>query len=287
MHVGDGVKEMDASPATPPPPTRGRDWDSLEPLGVSRLGLASWSASLDGERVKIYQCHSAAQASLIEDARTFDVEGIRFPHCPWRDGDWVAATWIEGTVWDRKALRDRDRLTSVARFQAALHRRKQETPTDGLDYPGWLRRRAAALAPPDLQSAVAAWTQDSESPGSGSATLSHPDLTPANVVAGHLIDNELLGYGPVPLLDLFNTLRTTGWRMRSLARPYAAAYSAAGGDLSPLADNPGTYLALWNLRLLGSYCQSGAPAKARALVARGGERSDRHPLCRAARGLTK
>ena len=100
--------------------------------------------------------------------------------------------------------------------------------------------------------------------------VSHPDLTPDNVVpvpGGHrIVDNELLGVGSTPGLDLANLAR--GLEVgRSEVLP---AYVAAGGR--PLDDATLVVTrALWLARMLGSWFIAGRIRDCRLLLDAGPE----------------
>ncbi|MDH3746351.1 MAG: hypothetical protein OES47_14730 [Acidobacteriota bacterium] len=264
-------------------------------LGVSRCGLPSWRARLDGVAAKIYRCHSPEQARFIDSLSKLQDVSSYFPEPLARRGSVLAVRWIEGEAWSGEALkRNPLRVRQVARLQAALHSRTIEG-APGFSYSAFLKRRFSdfqAIWP--VTEAYESLTDklDSEPAADITPRISHPDVTPQNLVQDSfgklkVIDNELLSQSSEYHIDLFNTDRVLGSPgLEAKRRYYLESYMEAGGDLSNLVARAGFFSALWQLRMIGALLQDGlvAPAidAARRAVTGG---SPRHPLIEVAQEL--
>lgn len=258
---------------------------------MSKVGLLSWSAMMDGQPVKIYECHNEAQAGFIETISNRSRLKEFFPACIMRRGVYLVTEWVAGKAFAwRAAKRDAQLLRQVAGLQAAVHAQTSGEDSRPFEYAGYLKQRLQrfkGILPIDDAVERIHQTLDADSPPPG-ARLSHPDLTAVNLIledatnAPKIIDNELLSANEYYLIDLFNTHRSFGSKLSGeLLEPYLAAYMAAGGDARPIAAHAEFFYALWSLRVVGSMLQAGSLGNA-FHYARGfdAREADAHPLIR-------
>lgn len=236
-------------------------------LGLSRCGRLRWTARLDGQPVKILECHDSEHAEFIEAVSGSSQLCRHFPEPLLRQGPFLLVRWIDGDVvrW-RRGQRF---VAAVARLQAALHAEADppELSPGSFSYVELLQerwRRYQSVFPFQRTFERIVAVLDRESP-SLSPALCHPDLTGANLVVERstgrirVIDNELLGRAACYPIDLLATLRSFGSRLRRQLGPtYLEAYAAAGGDLGLLLDNRAYLEALWLLVRIGAALQEGA-----------------------------
>ena len=234
--------------ARAPLPAALGDLTDLRPVSdkralVNKAGRIVLRARRDGQAVKVYEAASPAHAAFI--AAASDALPDLFPPVLARHGGWVVAEWADGAS-----------CTDPAAAALAL-RRVQAHPVPALPAPGfdyWADfiaprfLRAATLAGQgDLGAALVARVAAHDGP----LSLSHPDLTPANLLdtaAGlRSIDNELLSLTRLPGLDALNALRP-------LKAPAARAFRDAWGP----DDTPRDILACgWIARQAGSALVAG------------------------------
>lgn len=210
---------------------------------VNKAGRIVMRGTRLGSPVKVYEAASPAHATFIAAASGAMPDlfpPVQPPHGAWVIADWVAGSPNADVAAAARALR-RVQAQAVAIF-----------PDPGFDYwadfiaPRFLR--AATLAGQeqlghDLVARVDAWQ--------GRAVLSHPDLTPANLLATgaglRSIDNELLGLSRLPALDALNA-----------ARPLKGAAARAFRDAWGADDTPRDVLGrAWIARQAGSALVAG------------------------------
>jgi len=240
---------------------------ALRLLGTSKVGHPSWIAQVDGQPVKIYECHNQVHAQFIEEVTTQPVLRDHMPKCLHRQGAYLIVEWVRGEplTWE-KVRHDPDILRRVARLQASFHSTQISSVSSSFDYKAYLKNRLeryVGVLPLDrlTKDTYAALDHDFLV---SSNYLSHPDLTARNIVVEKgtgslkLIDNELLTQNNYYLIDLFNTYWSFGKRLRSqLVEPYLVHYMESGGDLSYLIDHERFFNLLWHLRIIGSLLQAG------------------------------
>ncbi len=287
----------DSPVVTPAPPHEfGTDFDRWELLGRSKVGTVSWRAEAGRRWVKVFRCATERQARLLEWLGEHPLLGDHFPSCVARRGDLIAVDWIEGECLDKRTFRrNRAGIEATARLLARLHaaRPAPEFSSDDI-YRDYLLRRLIRherlLNDSAAKERLLALLEPS---ADRRRLLTHPDLSPQNLVVtsrGHLcsIDNELLGVGPVPEIDLLTPWRYfgRGLRRRRNSRRFLEAYTRSGGRLDGFSNHGETIVALSRLRSLGSHLEEGrseqAAAEARRILA---GRSTDHPLVVMARRL--
>lgn len=245
-------------------------------LRVSKPGNVVLTGRLGGQRVKIYQTFGAAQADLIARACALPEVQENFPKILYRDGCYVVAEWIEGKPLTVASLVARPGL--LERFvdlQAALHGQQLAVREPGFDYVAFLRARLQRFRGILPLSDGLKWLLDEaqSAPDLPPPRLSHPDLTPSNVIAERasgrlkLIDNEALTQSSAYLIDLFITYHSLR-NPAGLAERYVTLQRERVADLR-LAEGVASYLlALWGLRLVGAMFQAGQFAQAYRLADR-------------------
>jgi len=259
----------------------------------SKAGQLTWRANLEGNPVKISEYPSEGTARLLHVVSADPGLTRYFPRVVIRLGRHVVADWIEGkAVTALDVARDYGMLAEIASIQAQIHafRVPAELRSTSPSYRMILEARFtkyAGILPLECFGDRVRVSLDAAERRL-SPVLSHPDLTPANLIrdagTGHLmvVDNELIASHRFPHVDLLNTYRALGADDDGdLASRYLAAWRTVGGDPRPLVSEAEAYEALWALRVVGSSLQRGLLAEAlptaEAYLA---GRSPAHPLIR-------
>ena len=230
---------------------------------AGRLSLRGRTA--DGALVKVVEAHSAAHARLVAH---LSGEGLAdlLPPVLGVEGTLVVTAWVEHAD-DATA----PEAAALAGLLARIHATSVPTMAGGTGFDAWhdhvlprARRAAAGLGRSDRLEALLAPAQ--ELAAATAPHVQHPDLTPDNVVPrpdGGLtvVDNELLGVGTAPALDLANLARG----LRDGRPQVVAAYRDAGGTALQDEALPGLR-AMWLARMIGSWFVAGRPGDAAALL---------------------
>ena len=227
---------------------------------AGRLSLRGRTA--DGARVKIVEAHSPAHAEMIASLASGTLSDV-LPPVLAVEGALVVSAWVErdGTAPEPDAATLAALLARIHAHDAAEIRRAFDPWHDHV-LPR-ARRVAATLGATDRLEELLAPAH--EAVARATAVLCHADVTPDNVVpvaGGHrIVDNELLGVGSTPALDLANLARGLQ-RDREVV---VDAYVAAGGR--PIgADDLVAARAMWLARMLGSQFVAGRLSDCRALL---------------------
>ena len=263
---------------------------------LSKVGRLSWFALLEGQPVKIYECHNESHAMFIEEVSKHFELHFFFPRCLIRDGSYLVVQWIEGeqVTW-RQIYRDDNLFDQVAKIQTLLHEHKIEFQKDhnGFSYIDYLKNRLnkfKGILPLNEDIRMIFENIDEDLPHEREC-ISHPDLTANNMIiesdTGQLkiIDNELLTQNSYFLIDLYNTYLSFGSKFENvILEPYLKRYTDNGGDLSKLIRHQEFYSALWSVRLIGSFLQAGKIKQAIHLSKRYLDGSgESHPIIRLAK----
>jgi aminoglycoside phosphotransferase (APT) family kinase protein len=263
-------------------------------LGTSKAGTTSWRALWQDRPVKILRCFSPHQARLVEWLGEEPALGRHFPRCIERREEIVVVEWVLGEPLGKLDYRRQpEQIAATARLLALIHSSPppSEIRTEDV-YGKYLTDRWARLAGAISSPAVTARLQSEiESARGDRPLLTHPDLSPQNLVmlpGNRLIsiDNELVGVGPLPMIDLFSPWRYFGRGLRRTAntRRFLRAYVECGGRLERFHERARSYLALWRLRRIGALLEQGRTAEARLIEDAVLSRSAKeHPLLRAVR----
>lgn len=236
---------------------------------LSKIGRVSWSAIMDGNPVKIYECCDEAQALFIESVSNHSSLRSYFPKCLMRIEKYLVAEWVQGeqVTW-RRIGQAPELLAQIAKMQALMHMTVLEgNDNNGFNYVAFLKNRLERYAGIVPLSRTVERIYDLVD-GSGPPEIkrvSHPDVTANNLIIEestgilYLVDNESMTQNKYYLIDLFNTYFSMGSSdMRSeLLEQYLTVYAQHGGDLSYLVLHQDFFHALWYLRLIGSLLQSG------------------------------
>lgn len=215
---------------------------------LNKAGRLVLSADSPRGRVKIYEAANADHATFLRAATGAAELSDLFPAILELRGRAVVAEWVtEGST--------KPSVEDLAALQMRLHEARIDAlPSCAFDYWNdyiWPRfsRASEMLGITDVASEV----YERVTPvWNASRTLSHPDITVANVIGTThrtwcVIDNELFSIGGLRLLDVCNTAYSLG----SQADAYARAYSARSG--MTLAENEQRVLnAAWLARRAGS-----------------------------------
>jgi aminoglycoside phosphotransferase (APT) family kinase protein len=229
--------------------------------GTSKAGHMSWTGSVSDGPVKLYETPTPTTAALVSYVSNDASVGSFFPPVLATMSRFVLARWVSGKPLSPNS----DAARHAGRLLAALHR-VNPSGQSGFDYAKYLEQRFIEWAGPFLEShfrpVLDEGVEALASISANAPRLSHPDVTYRNLVVDDrlgrpvVVDNELLGVGPWYPLDVLNSLaslRTVGNAANSLL----AGYSAAGGDVSVLADARDELIAAWRLRVISSLLRAG------------------------------
>lgn len=246
--------------------------EEVEPVTPARFrtkaGRLSLKARLDGRPVKVFEAHGERHAQFIEEVTNrSELEGY-FPNTLFVHGRYVVAEWVSGkTILYPKLALLTSYSRSIGRFLEksaellrALHGTRVSGPSPpGFDYLSdylWPRFGRACLDQDVRLRARRAWATLERAVGAD-RSLSHPDLTPSNVVfrptgGMTVIDNELLGATPFRFLDEINLLNSLSGqilrrhreRIRSLMQQTISLLERGYED---------ELFELWAVRQVGTY----------------------------------
>jgi thiamine kinase-like enzyme len=260
----------------------------VQRLGISKAGNIAYVGKLGNQRVKICQTFSAAHARFIQRVCERSELQEYFPRVLHRKDQYIIVEWIDGKPLTAVSLIAKPQLLErLVRIQVALHTQLHDEEP-GFDYVQFLEKRLhqfRAILPLSDSLKQILEKVHSATP-SAISRLSHPDVTPNNIVIQKssgklkLVDNELLTQSPCYLIDLFNTYYTLR-HLRQPAMQYVALYGQYAPNLQLLEDWDSYLLGLWGLRLIGTRFQAGKLAQAYRLASQiaAGEFDD-HPIIR-------
>lgn len=242
---------------------------------LTKAGRLSYFAYMDNEPVKIYECYNDKHAHFIEQVS--QQLKPHFPVCLYRINNFLIVEWVEGQPLSSKyVLKDKEILAKVAKMQAKLHNSElpqKEYECLGFDYiKDYLKERIyryKGILPLDstLDRCFEKIDDNIKSLPKDTFKISHPDLTFRNLILDRnnnlkIIDNELLNYNKYFCIDLFNTYRGFELEDRELLQKYLKHYIKYGGNLDLLIDYKDFFIAVWSIRLIGTFLQSGNIDKA-------------------------
>jgi hypothetical protein len=222
------------------------------PTALTRAGRLSLRATAaDGRAVRLTELHGPAHAELVATLSRTDLADV-LPPVLAVSGSVVVTAWMP-------SAQDATPLTAIelARLLARIHATPVPDVPAGFDYfTDFLvpRARRAALTLDGgarLDHALAAAARP---PDTSPLRVTHPDLTPDNVLRTDggglvIIDNELLGVGRTPLLDLCNLARGVDRTERGVALDVYLAERGITLDAASLS----RLRAMWFVRMAGAF----------------------------------
>lgn len=233
---------------------------------LGKVGMLSWTGEMDGSLVKVYECRSEAQAKFIEEL-SLDVRVAKYlPRCHHRKNEFLVVEWVEGKSVSWKALRENsDLMKKMSGVHADMHSIHIDYwPNEKCYFFDYLESRYDRfknVLPLD-NFAAKVFHLLSDEMSNVKASLSHPDITPVNVVVDNLsgemkvIDNDLFTHNTYYLIDIFIVHRSIGSvQTLETLKQYLLHYVKQGGDLSPLVDYEDFFNALWTYRVVGTCLQ--------------------------------
>ena len=233
-------------------PAKGKYWGTA----INKAGRLVLRGHLDGTAIKIYEAANPEHALFIRSVSENGDFKMVLPKVLALRGSFVIAEWVQGDILQkhRHSLTFLDELTSL---QCLLHRSQiSQLPRPGFDY--WhdfilprFERAAALLDECDLAMKVRNCVE--EALIKTQPVLMHPDLTPGNVVRTaqnelKIVDNELLTWGGLAMLDVCNTAYSLGSKV---SQKYVDLYLGKS-DIHLTKQEINTIRAAWLARLLGS-----------------------------------
>lgn len=234
---------------------------------VGRLSLIGRTDA--GARIKIVEANSPAHARLLGRLAIGALADI-LPRVLGIEGRLVVSEWVPGG--SGTAASSTEQLVRVlARIHAQpLPAVDAESGDWGFDYLEDLvlpraRRAASAVGRTARLERI---LEEAVPPTRHTRLLSHPDATSDNLVHRSgggpvLVDNELLGVGWTPALDLANLARGSRDGRMTALRSYL---DAGGRDFT--ADDLASARTLWLARLVGSHFVAGDLPRVQALLDR-------------------
>lgn len=244
---------------------------------LGKVGMLSWVALMGDKKVKVYECRSVKHAQFIEKLSQ-DARVSRFlPKCYLRKNEFVVVEWVEGRVVTWKDISDD---TNLMRQMSNIHNSFHALSTEYwpaekcylLDYFESRFNRFRNVLPVD-EFVDRVFTILREKTPKIPERLSHPDITPVNVIVDSaskemkVIDNDLFTQTSYYLIDFFTTYRSIGVdNPDDLLKRYLLLYLEKGGDLKPLVDCEEFFHALWSYRVAGTYMQEGRIQQALDMV---------------------
>lgn len=267
----------------------GKSISEVRQFRISKPGNIIYGGKLGTQRVKICQTFNAAHARFIQHVYELPKMHGYFPRVLHRKDQYIIVEWIDGKPLTVVSLVAKPQLLEqLVRMQATLHTQQLHNEEPGFDYVEFLEKRLhqfrAILPLPDSLKQILE-TVHNVTP-SAISRLSHPDVTPSNIVIQKgsgklkLVDNELLTQSPYYLIDLFNTYYSLR-HPRQLGMQYVALYRQYVPNVQLLESWDSYLLALWGLRLVGALFQAGKLARAYRVASQiaAGEFDD-HPIVR-------
>jgi len=239
---------------------------SVHGNALNKAGRLVVCGRRQGSAIKIYEAANVQHAEFIAAACKHGHLANCFPPVRVGCGRFLIANWSED-------LRPSGPPVEVlVELLNQLHRTPiHELPAVGFDYwHDYIKPRfkrvtellgSDALADEVIALVSRAWDR-------ALRYLTHPDLTPRNVVLNsarqwQIIDNELLSIGGMPLLDMCNTAYAFGAVGQTFADGYLASADASVSDVDISAVN-----AAWLARLTGTAFVAGDLVGAKRLIDR-------------------
>jgi hypothetical protein len=252
----------------------GMELSNLRPVKANRGGsvlnkagrLVMYGESI-GRRLKIYEAAKPTHARFIQLISSHEKLSMHFPAVRAISGRFLVVDWVENTAKSSPPL---DALASLT--QTLHHTPTAELPAPEFDYwhdyikPRFVRAAEflsrVGLAKRVVAEVTKAWE---ESP----RHVMHPDVTPRNLVRAasgrwQIVDNELLGIGGIPLLDLCNTAYALG---PGLGQAYVASYLSTS-NIRLLKEEVSALNAAWLSRRVGAEFIAGNIPTAQRMIDR-------------------
>jgi len=235
---------------------------------LGKVGMLSWVASMDGSKVKVYECRSVKHAKFIEELSNDERISQYLPKCLFRKNEFVIVEWVEGRMVTWKEISQEQKLMSqMSNIHSSFHSLSTEYwPAEKcylLDYFENRFNRFRSVLPVD-EFVDRIFSIFNEKTPTVTESLSHPDITPVNVIVDRVsgemkvIDNDLFTQSSYYLIDIFTTYRSIGIdRPNDILKKYLSLYIEQGGELWPLVDFEDFFQALWCYRVVGTCLQEG------------------------------
>jgi hypothetical protein len=233
---------------------------------LGKVGMLSWVGEMGDSQVKIYECRSESQARFIEALSNDERVARYLPRCYARERAFLMVEWVDGSSVSWSSLTNDSKLMDqMAAIHASFHQLNIDYWPDEkcyfFDYLESRFERFRNVLPLDhFVDKVFSVLKD-DLPKT-EARLSHPDITPVNVVVddstGTLkaIDNDLFTHTHYFLIDLFIVHRSIGAEnVAGIMKEYLSHYKKNGGNLEMLLQHEAFFNALWTYRVVGTLLQ--------------------------------
>jgi hypothetical protein len=234
---------------------------------LNKAGRLVMYGESNGRRIKIYEAANPTHAHFIHLVSRHEKLSMHFPTVRAISGRFLLVDWVENTATSSPPL---DALASLT--ETLHHTPTAQLPAPEFDYwhdhikPRFVRAaeflNRAGLAKLIVAEVTKAWEQSPRQ-------VMHPDVTPRNLVRAasgrwQIIDNELLGIGGIPLLDLCNTAYALG---TALGLTYLTSYLKTS-NIRLSQDELSTINTAWLTRRVGAEFVAGNILSAQRLFDR-------------------
>lgn len=240
------------------------------PTALTQVGRLSLRATTrDGRDVKITELHGPAHVELVTTLSRTSLEDV-LPTVLTTSGSVIVTAWMPLAAETSPVTPQ-----ELARLLTRIHTTPPPDLPAGFDYfDDFLvpRARQAARTLDADQQLDRALRVTKESAVARPLRVAHPDLTPKNVLRtarGELviIDNELLGLGRTPLLDVCNLARSIEREDRAGTVDTYLAEEGLTLDDRALVE----LRAMWLVRMVGAFHIAGRLAEVARLLSEGPE----------------
>ena len=241
---------------------------SPEPVVNGRLytkaGRMCLKGTLNNRPVKVYECahpeHARFVSNIMQEAPLEEF----FPKVYGIHDRFIISEWVDGKELKPRTLsKNRQHIEKLDKFITRLHATRIHDSA-GFDYfTDYIHPRfkkcCEVLGLIEFYNNINDLAQTLLEPV-GTKWLSHPDITPANIIVTRsgqikVIDNELLSVSCLPVFDQLNIIYGFGYHIVKNPEIWSPVFAPLKEYLSENCELP--LLSIWIMRITGSYFLGG------------------------------